>query len=64
MKGFSKISFVAIRFSSVSKMDGNSNKLVMRETSSVIEIRIPIATVPPKEDAAKMAKPKNKIVLV
>lgn len=43
---------------------GNRIKLVHIATKSVIETMTPIAAVPPKLDAAKMANPQNKIAAV
>lgn len=51
--------FVAVRFSRESKMHGKRIRLVANETMSVIEIRIPNATVPPKLEKIKIAKPKK-----
>jgi len=40
---------------------GNNVKLKIKAVNSVIEISIPSAAVPPKDEAANMPKPKNKI---
>jgi hypothetical protein len=39
---------------------GNRIRLVNIEITSVVEVRIPNAIVPPKEENAKMMKPANK----
>ena len=46
------------------KMAGNKIKLVNMLNNKVKDTKTPNATVPPKLEAAKMANPQNKIMLV
>ena len=51
-------------FAMESKMAGKRTRLVMSDMSSVSEMSIPNAAVPPKLEAEKMENPKNKITEV
>jgi hypothetical protein len=51
-------------FSKLYNKLGCKIKLEISATNKVIEIKIPSETVPPKLEAAKIPKPKNKIMAV
>ena len=63
IKGSFTISLFCFLLLMVSRMDGSSTRLVMRDMISVSEINMPNAAVPPKLDMANIEKPKNRITV-
>ena len=53
-----------VTLSNCNNKAGKRVRLVIIAKSKVIEVSFPKATVPPKSDAAKITKPKNKMIEV